>query len=131
MTFHSGTTATAKVGATELPVVSWNVDPSVEIQRFINSLTGNFAQKEATFKDARFTLVLDYDFEASPFAATPNLTIGTKVTNVKLYLDGPSGTKFWSFPSAVVVSTPQSNEVAGKPVTTINLENDGTFSAPA
>lgn len=134
MTFHSGTGGTATYGGQELPVTSWGVDPSVEIVEFRNSKTGGYSKLEATYKTCPFTIELDYDFDQNPFAIGAGLTIGTVVVNVKLFLRGagtnPSAQPFWSFPSAVVVSTPQRNETNGRVTTTINLRNDGAFTYP-
>lgn len=130
-TFHSGKGGTATVNGTELAVTDWSVDPSTEIARFRNSKTGNFTKKETTFKEATLTITVDYDFDANPFSSLP---LGTTVTNVKLYLQGGGAGGsggFWDFPSAIVVSTPQSVAVNGNIQTSFNLENDGTFSAPA
>lgn len=125
-TFHAGNQGTATINAVELAVVSWSVDPSVEIARFRNSKTAGFTVKEATWKEATFSIEVDWDFDLNPFAA---VGLGTTVTNVKLFLRGTGG-QFWLFPSAIVVGTPQRTEVDGKVTTTINLENSGTFTAP-
>lgn len=125
-TFHAGNQGTATVAGVELSVVSWSVDPNTEIARFRNSKTAGFTKKEATWKEATFTIDVDWDFDANAFAT---VGLGTTVTNVRLYLRTTSG-NYWSFPSAIVVGTPQRTDVDGKIVTTLNLENDGTFSAP-
>ena len=49
----------------------------------------------------------DQDFDANPFQTPFDFSIGTELTNVRCYLNGTSGI-YWHFPSAVVVSTPQS-----------------------
>jgi hypothetical protein len=125
-TFHAGNTGTVTIGATELAVTGWAVDPSAEVARFRNSKTGGYTAKEVTWKEATFTIDVDYDFDANPFTT---LGFGTNVTNVKLYLHGATS-PFWNFPKAIVVGTPQRTEVDGKITTTFNLENDGTFSTP-
>lgn len=134
MTFHSGIASTATVNGTELPSTRWTVEPRVDIVEFKNSKTDAYAQKEATFKSCDFTIDLDYDFDANPFLVGPGLTIGTKLTDVKLYMQG-GGTggsgSYWSFPSAIITGTPMTSENEGKVTVTLNCTNDGTFSPPA
>src|SRR4051794_39671787 len=124
MTFHSGVGGTATIGGTELPVTDWSTDPTVEIVPFRNSKTGSFSVKEATYKDANFSIGVDYDFDSNPFAVAGGITIGTILSTVKLPLRGAGtgGTApFWLFPSAIVVSTPQRLEVNGRVTTTFNI----------
>jgi hypothetical protein len=134
MTFHSGVGGTATVGGAELPVTDWNTDPSVEIVQFRNSKTGGYSVKEATYKDANFSVGVDYDFDANPFGIAGGLTIGTILSNVKLFLRGagtnPAAQPYWLFPSAIVVSTPQRLVVNGNITTTFNFTASGTFSYP-
>lgn len=125
--FHAGNQGTATINGVELAVMSWNVAPVVELARFRNSKTAGFTKKEATWKDATFTITVEYDFLANPFAVLP---AATTVTNVKLYLRGTSG-PYWLFPSAIVVGDPQSVDVDGKIGTSFSLEADGTFARPA
>lgn len=124
-TFHAGNGGTATVNSVELAVKGWSVDPSVEVARFRNSKTAGYTVKETTWKEATFSIDVDWDFDLNPFAA---LGLGSTVTNVKLFLRAAG--QFWLFPSAIVVSEPQSLEVNGEIVTRINLENSGTFTAP-
>lgn len=132
MQFHSGKGGTVTIGGTELPITEWSVDPSVEIQRFHNSKTGDFAVKEGTFKDCPFTITLDFDLDENPFQTPITVQAGEEISTVKLILPPDAATgKFWLFPVAVVVGTPQSLAVEGKITTTINCENSGTFSYPA
>lgn len=126
-TFHAGNQGTATVNGVELSVTDWSVNPAVELARFRNSKTAGFTRKEKTWSDATFSITVDFDFDLNPFATLP---LGTTVTNVRLYIRGTSS-QFWSFPSAVVVSTPQSVNVDGKIQTSFSLENDGSFVAPA
>lgn len=129
MTFHSGKESTATVAGTELPTTEWSVDPSIDIQRFLNSKTDDYAVKEGTFKDCPFTISCDYDFDANPFQAPTAITIGTILTNVRLYVNGTSG-DYWHFPSAIVVSTPMTTGTESKPTLTFNCENSGQFGYP-
>jgi hypothetical protein len=131
MTFHSGKGGTALINATELPITDWSVDPTTEIVNFRNSKTGNYSKKESTFKDCDFSITLDHDFDANPFAAPLALVPGQTLTNVKLVLNGGSvGTSFWLFPSAIVKGTPQTLEIEGKIKTVINCTADGTWTSP-
>lgn len=129
MTFLAGNTGTATFNGVEVPVTGWNVNPSVDVVRFANSKTSGFRKKQTTYKDATFSVDMDYDFDSSPFAVSPGLTLGAVLTNVKLFLNGTSG-KFWNFPSAICVSTPQRLDNEGKITTSANFEADGTFSPP-
>lgn len=136
MTFHSGNQGTATINGVELPVTAWSTTPAVDIIRFANSKTGGFRKKEATYKDADFTIEVDYDFDANPFAVAPGLTVGTVVTNIKLFLRGspigaPTAQPYWNFPSAIVTTTPQRLENEGKITTSFSFTADGTFSPPA
>jgi hypothetical protein len=135
MTFHSGTGGTVTIGGVELPVTSWSVDPSVEIVPFRNSKSGGYSIKEPTYKDANFTVEVDFDYDANPFAVAGGLTIGTTVSAVKLFLRGagtvPTAQPYWSFPSAIIVSTPQRNETNGRLTTTFNMTANGAFTYPS
>lgn len=129
MTFNSGKESTATIEGTELPTTEWSVDPSVEIVRFLNSKTDDYAIKKPTFKDCTFTITIDWDFDSNPFQTPTTLNIGTELTNVRLYLNGVAS-EYWHFPTAIVVGTPQSTSTEGKIVTTINCENSGEFGIP-
>lgn len=137
MTFHSGINGTATVNGTEPSVIGWDAEPTVEEQNFRNSKTGKFTYKEMTFYDMKGSLKLEEDFDNSIFSAPLTLGVGQVITNLKLYLNvgkvagsivtpGP----FWLIPSANVIGTPQSLEVDGKIVTTINWSGVGTFTYP-
>ena len=127
--FRSGKNGKATVNGTELAITRWAVDPTTEIARFRNSRTGGFDQKDGQFQNATFSIGIDYDFDQSPFGAPLNITAGTQLTDVRLYLDTTTG-PHWYFPSAIVTGIPQSLDVGGRIETTINGENDGTFSPP-
>lgn len=127
---RSGISGTATVNGTELPITDWSVNPSATILQFVNSLTGKHAKKASTFEDATFSFSFDWDDSNNPFAAPLTIVQGSTITNVKLLLDGPSGSLYWNFPSAIVVSTPQSMQRAGKITTSVNCTADGTFAAP-
>jgi hypothetical protein len=134
---RSGFTGTAILtspgaSAQELPIVGWNVTASVEVLRYKNSLTGNHPAKATTFSDATFSINIDYDDANQPFSSAGlNLVPGATLTNVKLLLDGSAGTKYWSFPTAFVVGTPQSMVREGKITTSLQCEPTGQWAAPA
>lgn len=131
-TYHSGLTGTVTVNGTELPIKNWNVDPSVRIAMTDNSKSGGFMLREGSGgKTADYSFLTDFDFDSNPFAAPTNLVIGTKLTNVKLYLNGTSGL-FWNFPSSVVSRTPQGLQHDGTDMQNalINCQSDGTFAYP-
>ncbi len=134
--FTSGITGTATVDGVELAVVSWDCNPSSEVQRFRNSRTQGFTVKQPTYKDARFSITLDYDLQQDPFEGLPNIDVGTILTNVNLYRRNsaafgavPAGPA-WNFPQAICVSTPERMNVDGKIVTTLNCESSGPWGRP-
>jgi hypothetical protein len=127
--FKSGINGKATVNGTELAIINWNTEATVEKVEFKNSRTGTTAKKELTYRDVRFSMEVDIDLDANPFAAPLNVRAGTKLTNVRLFINGLTGLG-WTFPSAVVMGTPQRLEVAGKVITTFNCENDGPYGEP-
>lgn len=133
--FHSGKDGTAFVGANEMAVTGWSMNPTTEIQRFRNSLTNGATRKEVTFSDGTGTITVDHDFEDSPFEAPISIAVGSRLTDVKLYLRKSDGAAFdtepyWDLPIILVTGTPQSLEVEGKIQTTFNFEVDGDFGYP-
>jgi hypothetical protein len=129
MTFTSGKDGKATVNGTELPITRWNAAPALELVDFRNSKTGSFTDFEDTFKDLRVTIEVDWDVDQQPFAAPFGLLLGALLTNVKLYVKGLTG-PFWSLPSAKVVNTPQSVEVAGRVTTSFEIRAKGSFKSP-
>lgn len=136
----------------QLPVTRWNVNPTAEIVRFINSLTGKHPVKQATFLDATGTIDIDVDPSTTagaggeqPFAATAPAAFkpGDTISNLWLMLDitiaapvgqTSSGTVNpslgWTFPSAIIVGMPMELVIAGKATLRINFEASGKFSPP-
>jgi hypothetical protein len=129
MTFHSGKTGTGTVNGTEVPLTDWAVDSSATIVQFINSKTGNYPKREATFRDLTGNFGIDFDFDANLFASPLSILAGVTVTNIKLYLNGTAGL-YWGIASAVIQGTPQSLSVDGKIITRVNFATDGTVTAP-
>lgn len=132
MTFHSGFLGKATINGNEVPITLWNVNPGVRVAQTDNSMSGGFMLRESSGgKTASFTITIDYDFDANPFATPYGLVIGAKITNVKLYLNDTTGV-FWNFPSAVVTTTPQQAQHSGTDMigVQINCDSDGTFSYP-
>lgn len=127
MSYLSGINATATINGTEPPVTGWSLNDSAVILRFVNSKTGKHPAKQSTIEDGTFSITVDFDPTNQPFASPLALRAGMSVTNVKLYLDGTSGSNFHSFPSAIISSIGQSVVREGKVSTTINCEADGQF----
>jgi hypothetical protein len=132
--FHSGFYGTAAVNGTELPIVKWEVQPIVQLTQFRNSRSGGFIIREATFQDCAVEIDVDFDFGNNPFASPLSLTVGTTLSNVRLYLyqstagamDGP----FWNFSSLIVDGTPQQLVVSGNITTKIQCKGSGAFAYP-
>jgi hypothetical protein len=136
MELHSGKDGAATLASgtntISLPITGWSVDPTTEIVRFRNSKTGNYSVKEGTFLDCTFSITIDHDFDENPFASPVSLAPGLLLTDVNLFLNGgTNGTSFWDFPEAITVGTPQTLEIEGKIVTTINAEASGAWNPPA
>lgn len=58
-----------------------------------------------------------------------NFTVGTLLTNVKIYPNG-STNPFWVMPLAVVLPGSNSSSVRGKVEYTVNIASQGTYTAP-
>lgn len=129
MTFNSGYKGTATIGGNEVPLINWSVSPTADMVKFMNSKSGGYVLREATFKDCTVSFEIDYDFDANPFAAPTNITVGVELTNVRLYLNGTSGS-YWNFPKLKVIGTPQQLQVTGKITTKVNCAINGTFAYP-
>src|SRR5690242_9841121 len=97
MSYLAGINGTVSVGGTgtgssmtkQLPITQWAVNPTAEIVRFINSLTGKHAQKQSTFLDATGNFTMDVDPANQPFLSTLAYTFkpGDTITNLYLVLD--------------------------------------------
>lgn len=140
--FHSGKYGTATVNGTEIALIRWEVDPTVDIVRFLNSKTGSYPKREATFYDASVSLVFDYDFDAPSFSA-PLLLYPGQIIQSKLYLrqTAPSALNgtFWQFPKTgldttsnglVIQGSPMSCDVDGKIGTSVSALITGAFTFP-
>lgn len=152
MSYLAGINGTVSVGGTgsgagltkQLPITRWAVNPTAEIVRFINSLTGKHAVKQSTFLDATGNFDMDVDPANQPFLS--NLTYafkpGDTVTNLYLILDltaantGASGSDTvapnlgWAFPQAIIPSMPTELVIAGKASIRANFEASGKFIPP-
>lgn len=126
-----GITSTASFNSNELPTTTWSVDSDATILSFINSKTGLHPVKQSTIIDATFSITVDYDPTLQPFAAPYSFVPGLILTNVKLFLDGLSGTNLWLFPSAIIRGISQSASRPGKIGTVLRCEASGTFTLPA
>ncbi len=137
--FHSGFegTATILVSAvqTELALIRWDIIPTAKLVEFMNSRSGLYPVREATFRDLTGSIDIDYDF-ANPIYSTSaggmNLQPGTTISQLKLYLDQTSrysgsglGTgsldgPYWYIASALINAMPQSLTNDGKITTRIS-----------
>jgi hypothetical protein len=117
-TFNSpraGINGTATINGNELPVVSWNSAPTAVIVPFVNSLSGGHPRKLPTITDGgMFSISVDWDDANNAFTSPLSIRVGTIITNIKLYIDGSSGSRYKSIPSAIVAGTPIAVEVPGK-----------------
>lgn len=132
--FHSGFGGTAAISGTELPITSWEVNPTAQLSEFKNSKSGGFVLRETTFKDCSVTLTIDYDFGNDPFGSPLSLFPGVSLSTVNLYLhqttpDSLTGPA-WAFTALVVEGTPQSLAVDGKIQTKIQCRGNGSYTAP-
>jgi hypothetical protein len=136
--FYSGVGGTASVGnpPLELPITDWQVNPSAQTTRFRNSKSGPFDIVESNWLSATVTISIEYDFSNSPFQSPAAIQVGSRLTNVKLFLhqsspgqlDGPA----WTFGSLVVTATPQSLPMTGRNITTrLTCASDGPFTYPS
>lgn len=132
LTAFNGFLATATVNGVDPSIMSWSVDPTVGITELWSSLGGGFINVQTNFQRCTFSLVLELNFAQNPFQAPLTLQIGTAITNTKLFThqsgfntdDGLA----WQFPAAVIISTPQRAELAGKITTSINCRANGPFT---
>ncbi len=134
MDFQSGRYGKALVGAVELAITGWTMNPTTEVVRFRNSLTSGGTLKEPTFTDGTGSMTVDHDFDASPFDAPISIVVGQFLTGVKLYLrkstPALASEPYWDLRSILVTGTPQSLEIEGKIQTTFNFEVDGLIGYP-
>lgn len=112
---RTGLLGTVTLNGTELPITNWNTAPTAVVVPFVNSLSGGHPKKLPTITDGGMvSFGYDWDDTNNPFGTPLSIRVGTILTNVKLYIDGSSGTRYKSAPSVIVVGTPLSVEVAGK-----------------
>lgn len=130
MSYLSGITSGASLNATALPTTTWSVDATAEILRYVNSLTGLHPVKQSTILDASFTIGVDFDPALNPFASPISIIPGIILTNVVLFLNGPTGTTNWTFPSAIVQRIVESMTREGKILTTLYCQASGVLTCP-
>lgn len=152
MSYLAGINGTVSVNGTgsgagltkQLPITRWGVNPTAEIVRFINSLTGKHAVKQATFLDCTGNFDLDVDPTNQPLAGGSAVSFkpGDTISNLWLILDltsantgsASSGTVApnlgWTFPSAIIPGMPAELVIAGKATLRANFEASGKFSPP-
>ena len=132
MEHASGKNSTFAVNGTSYDGKGWTVDPQAAESRTDNTSDNGYSNRIVNMKDCKFTLEFDWDVSENLMSATPNLAIGTVLTNVKLFLDeAGSSTCYWSFPSAIVLSTPMQSKVGDTIKWTVNCANKGAFSPPS
>jgi hypothetical protein len=136
--FYSGVGGTASVGnpPLELPITDWQVNPTAQTTRFRNSKSGPFDIVEANWLSATVTISIEYDFASSPFQSPAAIQVGSRLTNVKLFLHQSSPGQLdgaaWMFSSLVVTSTPQTLPLTGRSITTrLSCTSDGPFTYPS
>lgn len=129
--YKAGNQGTTVLNAIQMALIAWTVTPTAKTVDFETSLSGGFDLSASTFLSATFSVTIEYDFTTDMLALGGPPAVGATITNSKLYLAGSSGNGCWAFPSAIVVSTPQSLAVGGKIQTTINCKSNGPFTQPS
>lgn len=129
--FKAGFSGAATVGSAQVPVISWSVNPTVEIVEFKNSLSGVWVMRQPTFGDVSGSIVIDRDFSSNPFAGSLSLTVGTIITNLTLYEAAAtkgsptSGDPAYTFASVLITSTPEQVVIEGKIGISVNFAGAG------
>jgi len=127
MSFRTGVLGTAKFNTTELPIIGWGADPVASILAYVNSKTGGHVVRLPGITDGGvLEFQIDWD-DSNNLFSTMSLRVGSQLTAIKQYIDGPSGTNFRQIASAYIQRTPLRVEVAGKIAYSIVALCDGTW----
>jgi hypothetical protein len=107
----------------------WSIDCSPAELRTDNTAGGGASDRITGTKDLQGTMEMSWDSSRNPFDAPLTLAAGTVLTNLKLYLNGPTS-PFYSLPKAIVLKDTTSAKVNEKVAITISFGNKGAFTRP-
>ena len=120
----------ADVGATTLEITGWSFEPTVEELDSTHTGSAGYGKVEDGVKRATLQISANWDADAHPTADPPNLVVGTKVSNIKLFLGDPADSNYVDIPSAMVTSKPVSSDTGSLVTWQCNLRVDGTWTEP-
>lgn len=107
----------------------WSVNPSVAEEDITNTSDEGYTDVLALNKSLSVTVEFHWDAQTNILDDPISLHEGSVVTNLKLYLDGPSS-PFWLLPKGLVTETPQESKVDGAGKITLTIKNKGKYFRP-
>jgi hypothetical protein len=125
----SAKNAKVRLNGTTYTARKWTVTPTVEELDITNFEGAGYADRIAGIYDAEIMVEADWDSANNNFDNPPSIVVGTILLNVVLYLNDTSG-PFWSFPSALITTTPNTADVRGKVELNFTAKTKGTFTYP-
>lgn len=123
----SAKNAVVRVNGSVVACKEWNVEPKVDALETTNFEGSGYGDYIAGIIDADITLTFDMDSAAFQTGNPPNLAAGATITNLLLYTNGVGSAK-WTFPSALVVTSPMNAAVRDLLKGTATLKGKGIFS---
>jgi hypothetical protein len=129
MAAFSAKNARVKINGTFYKAMKWAVKVKVDEVDISNFETGGYADYTSGLLEAEISVEGFYDSGNPPY---PNLTPGSILSNVLLYVDFVNiPGSFWSFPSVLVFDTDNDAEARGTVKFSFRGKNKGTFSFPS
>ncbi len=125
----SAKNAKARIGSGVWATKKWEVRPQITDLDSTCSEDGGHYNGEMGIDKAEVSIEFDFDGNANCYDAPLNLIPGTKLANVKLFLNDLSG-PFWLFAQLNCLETPQTGDVKQLLGNTFRGVGSGVFVYP-
>lgn len=107
----------------------WSVDSSPAELRTDNTAGGGCSDRIIGTKDIKATIDMSWDASRNPFDTPIAFAAGTILTNLKLYLNGPTS-PFYLLPKAIVLKDSVAAKVGELIKVSVDIANKGAFTRP-
>jgi hypothetical protein len=126
---RSAKNAKTRINGVVLTTRKWVVTPKTTKIDTSNHEGGGWAENITGLVEMEIQITFHPDATANPYDAPRQLTPGTRLTNVMLYLNDVTG-PFWQIPMANVIEHPMTADVKDALDDTITLAATGSFIYP-
>lgn len=118
---------------TELCITEWSLQEIAEEDDTTNSCSAGYDEYEYGNVHLEGSITADWDADYNSIASVPNLRAGTKITDVKLYINATSGSgnedgPYSHMPSCGINNVSITVPAKGKVSYTCNVKSDGEYT---